>query len=88
MGLHKAGPVNNQSSIGERPTRLYSLYSSLVSDWLLIDSGGWAVIVFTYVPIDETIMLQWIVANPWVTQWATEQKEMNMHDHLKEKHPS
>lgn len=71
MGLHKAGPVNNQSSIGERPMWLYS---SLVSDWLLIESGEWAVIVFTYVPIDEPIMLQWIVSKPQVIQWATEQK--------------
>lgn len=54
------------------------LYCSLMTFWLLIESGGGAIIIFTYVYIDEPTMLQWIVSTPWLTQWATKQKKKNM----------
>lgn len=55
MDLNKTPPVNSQSQMKKGPTGPY--YSPL-NQWPLMDSGIGAVIVFRYVPIDESSRLQ------------------------------
>lgn len=61
--LHKTGPVSKQLIIDGGGA--HRAISSLLIYWILVDSGRGEVIVFGYIPTDESTKLQRIVSNPW-----------------------
>lgn len=62
MNLDKTEPVNSQSQIKQE---VMSPYSSVMNIELLIESWGGSDIVFGCIAIDEFIMCQVKVPNPW-----------------------
>lgn len=58
MQLFVLGRQNGSMELG-------STHRTITGYWLLVDSGGQDVIVFTCVPTDESIRLQRAVPNTW-----------------------